>query len=328
MILRLLRHLVMGVMLFCSTFMMGCKHKKPNLAGDAPVKVNDFIAAFQPLALPLTILDTSINTYADTVNISPKVLAQFVPDSIFKQFVHLDAKFAIHPSGRIEKETENYLLLNISQKKKAQIVLLVFDKKNKFLGAKSMLTNDKADGYFYSLSINKEPTFTISKEWINPQTKQLQFSRVGWVYNTAGIFMVVVNDTNEDPTKVDLILNPIDTFPKKNPLSGEYETNKRNFITIRDGKDSKHYLFFIHFEKKEGKCIGELKGTLELNSPTTGIYNQGGDPCIIDFSFENNQVKLKEKGSCGNRRGMECFFNDSFTKKKVAAPHIKPKPKK
>ena len=316
--------LIVGVFLI-----VGCKHKKANLAGNAPVKVNDFIAAFAPLPLPFSIADTNIGSSADTTLIGAKVIEQFIPDSILSQVVNIKTKFTIHPSGRFEKENENYLLATIAQKKKVQLLVMVFDKKNKFLAAKSLLANDEVDGYSHSLYINKEPTFLISKERISPQTKQLQFSRSGWVYNSAGLFMVVVNDNNEDPKKTDNILNPLDTLPKKNKLSGEYNRDKKNFITIRDGKDANTYLFFIHFEKKEGSCVGELKGILQMQNPTTGIYNQSGDPCVIDFIFNGNDVTLKEKGSCGNRRGMECFFDDHFTKKKeVIKPVKNAKPKK
>jgi hypothetical protein len=87
-------------------------------------------------------------------------------------------------------------------------------------------------------------------------------------------------------------------------------------VAIRDGKDEKTYLFFVHFEKKEGTCIGELKGELKMKNAKEGLYNIGGDPCIIDFTFRDRTVSLKEQGSCGNRRGINCFFNDAFTRKK------------
>ena len=81
-------------------------------------------------------------------------------------------------------------------------------------------------------------------------------------------------------------------------------------------KFKKTYLFFIHFEKNNADCIGELKGTLTLSSTTAGQFTQNGDPCIIDFSFSGNSVSLKEQGTCGNHRGIKCLFDDSFTRKK------------
>ena len=299
-------------------FAFGCKQKKADLAGDAPVKVNDFVAAFPPLALPYAIADTNIASVADTVTISHKVLNQFIPDSILTNLIDDEKKYSIHPIGRIEKEKEIYLLFNVTQSGQTVQIVAVFDRTNKFLAAKNMLSNEPEEDYIHTLTINKEPTFTISKEHVNALTKMIQFTRVGWVYNSAGIFMVVVNDTNEDPKTSNIILNPIDTLPRINKLSGDYEKDKKNFISIRDGKDANAYLFFIHFEKKEGVCTGELKGTMKMSEENTGIYSQGGDPCVIDFNFDGNEITLKEKGSCGNRRGMDCFFDDSFTKKKEA----------
>ena len=296
---------------------LGCKHKKTDLSGDAPVKVNDFMAVFTPIVLPYAVADTNIGAFADTITIGHLVMAQFIPDSVLEELITTKKAFTIHPVGRFEKEQEVYLLFNVVQKEVTQQVVAVFDKKYKYLSAKAILSNEPdEDGYTHTLSINKEPTFTVSKERVNKQTKLVQFTKVGWIYNSAGVFMVVVNDTNEDPKKVGVILNPIDTLPKKNKLSGEYVTDKQNFISIRDGKDANNYQFFIHFEKKEGTCVGELKGTMKMANENTGIYSEAGDPCIIDFNFEGNDITLKEQGSCGNRRGMECYFNDTFTKKK------------
>ncbi len=296
---------------------LSCKHKKTDLSGDAPVKVNDFMAVFTPIVLPYAVADTNISVPADTISIGHAVMSQFIPDSVLEEIIDTKKAFTIHPVGRFEKEKEVYLLFNVVQKGVTEQVVAVFDKQNKYHSAKAILSNEPdEDGYTHTLSINKEPTFTVSKERLNTQTKLVQFTKVGWVYNSAGVFMVVVNDTNEDPKKVGVILNPIDTLPRKNRLSGEYITNKQNFISIRDGKDANNYEFFIHFEKKEGTCTGELKGTMKMANENTGIYSQAGDPCIIDFNFDGNNITLKEQGSCGNRRGMECYFNDTFTKKK------------
>ena len=128
--------------------------------------------------------------------------------------------------------------------------------------------------------------------------------------------MVVINDSNEDEKKNSVIINPIDTLPHKNKLSGNYIRDKKNFISLRDRKDANSYMFFIHFEKEDGSCTGELKGVLKMKTPTTAVYAEGGDPCVIDFTFDGNDITIKEKGSCGNRRGMECFFDDTFTKRK------------
>ena len=293
-----------------------CKENKVSLAGDAPIKVTDFINAFSELPLPYMVADTSVAKVGDTTLISAAVFSQFIPDTALGLWLNTSKKYTIHPVGRIQKTNEIYLLLVISQNKKIQLIAFVLDKKNKYLASKSIFDNTSNDGYMHSLSINKEPTFLISKEKIATDTKQLVFTRVGWIYSRENAFMVVINDTNEDPKKLNQIINPIDTLPKKNKLSGDYLQDKKNYISIRDGKDANTYLFFIHFEKKNGTCIGELKGDFKIKNATSAIYNQGGDPCVIDFTFNGNNITLKEKGSCGNRRGMGCFFDDTFTKKR------------
>lgn len=305
----------------CTICFFACKEHKPDLSGEAPVKVNDFVAAFKPLTLPYVIADTNLAKASDTTVISAKVLSQFIPDSVLSKYVHGDKKTIIKPIGRInkDKDRESYLLVSIAQSKKTRLIVFVLDKKNKYVTDKQLLNTADADDYIHSVSINREPTFLIIKEKLNA-AKQLMYTRIGWAYNTAGVFMVVINDSNEDLKKTNTIINPIDTLPRKNKLSGEYVENKRNFISIRDGKNANTYLFFIHFEKKDGTCIGELKGDLKMKDATKGIYNQSGDPCIIDFTFEGNQITLKEQGSCGNKRGIDCLFDDTFIKKKEAKP--------
>ena len=243
-----------------------------------------------------------------------KVLQQFIPDSAFTIILGKNRKVTIKPVGKIKKEKENYLLTLISTKSESKLVVFVLDAKSKFLGVKELMSSkDREDGYQHAVSINKEPTFILVKEKTIKETTL--FTRTGWVYNNAGFFMVVITDSNEDPKKQQII-NPIDTLPRKNKWSGDYIKDKKSYVSIRDGKDLNSYTFFIHFEKNEGACIGELKGTMKVKSATTAIYTANADPCIIDFNFEGSEVTVKEQGSCGNHRGIKCFFNDSFQKKR------------
>lgn len=293
----------------------GCKDKKVDLSGEVPVKVSDFIAAFPKITPAYVVADTNLLKAADTVTIGYKALIQFVPDSTVKLLTGHAKKTVIHPVGIIEKEKENYLLVNLSvPRKNTYLAVFVLDKKNKYLAYKSLLSEKNEDGYLHSVSVNREPTFLISKEKMG-KDNSLKFSRTGWVYTSTGEFMVVVNDSNEDPSQSDVI-NPIDTLPRKNKFSGDYVQDKKNYISIRDTKKPNVYQFFIHFEKNEGSCTGELKGEMTLQSATTAIFKENGDPCIIDFRFEGNEITLKEQGSCGNHRGIKCFFDDTFIKKR------------
>lgn len=302
------------IFVFMVITLFACKQKKVNLSGDVPVKVKDFIAAFPILSLPFVVSDTNIYKVADTTHISLSIFTQFIPDSVLSDMID-ENKVSIRPVGRIEKQDEMYLLASFTRNKRSNLIAFVLNKESKFKAAKELLSSNSNDGYFHYVSINKEPTFLISKERLSTD-KQLLFTRVGWVYNNAGTFMVVLNDGNEDSRKNNEIIDPIDTLKKKNKLSGNYVQNTKNFISLRDGRDGNSYQFFIHFEKKGGNCVGELKGILKMKSDNTAVYAESGDPCVIDFTFEGNSITVKEKGSCGNRRGMKCYFDDTFTKKR------------
>ena len=294
----------------------GCTHKKVNLNGTEPIKINDFIAAFHLIETQFGAADSTIQQVSDTTLISLKVLTQFIPDSTLATMHYAEKSVNIHPVGRIEKQKEIYLLISFIKRNKKSLCAFVFDKNYNFLAGKELITSISNDDYNHSLSINKEPTFMISREKLNSD-KQLLFSRIGWIYNAASkSFMVVLNDSNEDENKNNTVINPIDTLPEKNKLSGNYSENHKNFISLRDGKDLSQYYFFIHIEKNDGSCSGELKGILKLKSPETAVYAENGDPCIIDFTFDGPTIQVKEKGSCGNRRGMQCFFDDTFKKVK------------
>ena len=305
------------------SLLWGCSNKAIDLSGETTIKADDYVKAFTPIKGNYNTSDTNFVKKADTLKIGVKALLQFIPDSAVQQMVTNEKKETIYPVGVIEKETEKYFLILVKGKKTAKLFVYVTDQKLNYLGFKELLSNENKDAYARSVSINKEPTFVISKETYS-KDKELKFSRSGWIFNAGAGFMIVVNDSNETPQNNEII-NPLDTLPSMAKLSGDYKRNEKNFISIRDGKDAKTYLFFIHFEKNNADCIGELKGTLTLSSPTAGQFTQNGDPCIIDFSFFGNTVRVKEKGTCGNHRGIKCFFDDSFTRKKPSKSKKKQK---
>lgn len=301
---------------------MSCGEKKIDLSGNVSVKSSDFLSVFPTISLPYSIADTNVTKLADTISIGYKALLQFFPDSILGKITSNQKKINIHPVGKIEKEKEIYLLLSFTNSKKVtKLAVFVTDKKNKFLAAKELLSTDMDHSYIHNISINREPTFLISKEKMGTENV-IQFTRSGWAYNSIGFFMLVVNDSNEESRKGN-VMNPIDTLPRKNKFSGDYVDDKMNFISIRDSKKPGTYLFFVHFEKNESSCTGELKGEMKMKNATKALYTANGDPCIIDFHFEETEITIKEQGSCGNHRGIKCFFDDTF--RKIKGPRIKKK---
>jgi hypothetical protein len=303
--------------------LIGCSETKTDLSGNTPLKINDFNAAFKNVELPIRINDTNLTSYTDTLEIGRKALEQFLPDSVVDAIVPKQAKNAsLYTVGKIEKEAEYYLLLNNKDDKKQTVSVLTFSKKNVFLDYKILtqfdLTHKGSQFYGKTLLINKEPTFLVEETKLDPE-QGLTNEKKGWAYTEQG-FRLIYLDANIKPEQK-AILNPIDTLPTLNTFSGDYARDKKNFISLRDFGNANKYQFFLHFEKKEGTCVGELKGLLTFNK-NQATYSEKGDPCTIQFIITGNIIKIKEDGNCGNHRNMTCYFNDSYDKKR------KPKTKK
>jgi hypothetical protein len=303
--------------------LIGCSETKTDLSGNTPLKINDFNAAFKNIELPIRMNDTNLTTFTDTLEIGRKALAQFLPDSVVEAIVPKKNKNAsLFTIGRIEKEAEYYLLLNHQDAKKQTVSVLTFSKKNVFLDYKILtqfdLTHKGSQFYGKTLLINKEPTFLVEETKLDPELG-LTNEKKGWAYSENG-FRLIYLDANIKPEQK-AILNPIDTLPTVNIYSGDYARDKKNFIALRDFGNANKYQFFLHFEKKEGTCVGELKGLLNFNK-NQATYSEKGDPCTIQFTITGNIIKIKEDGNCGNHRNMTCYFNDSYDKKR------KPKNKK
>lgn len=297
--------------------LFGCSETKTDLSGNTPLKINDFNAAFKAIELPLRINDTNLIKLTDTIEIGRKALGQFLPDSVVEKIIPSSAKNQkIYPVGKIEKETEYYLLLNNKALNKQSVSVLTFSKKNVYLGYKILtefdLTHNGSQFYGKNLLINKEPTFLVEENKLDPE-KGLTNEKKGWAYTEQGFRLIYIDASTKPEQKA--ILNPIDTLPTSNTYSGDYARDKKNFISLRDFGNPNKYLFFLHFEKKEGTCVGELKGVLNF-SKNQATYSEKGDPCTIQFTITGNIIKIKEDGNCGNHRNMTCYFNDSYDKKR------------
>jgi hypothetical protein len=302
--------------------LIGCAETKTDLSGNTPLKINDFNAAFKNIELPIRINDTNLASFTDTLEIGRKALEQFLPDSVVDVIApKLLKKSSIFTVGKIEKETEYYLLLNNKAARKQTVFVITFSKKNVFLDYQVLtqfdLSQKSSQLYGKTLLINKEPTFLIEENKLDPE-KGISNEKKGWAYTDQG-FRLIYLDANIKPAQK-AILNPIDTLPTLNTFSGDYARDKKNFISLRDFGNANKYQFFLHFEKKDGTCVGELKGLLNFNK-NQATFSEKGDPCTIQFTITGNVIKIKEDGNCGNHRNMTCYFNDSYDKKRK--PKIK-----
>lgn len=298
--------------------LFACKSKK-NSNGD---KVNKTIAApaellqlYKPLKLPYSVIDSDLTQPANTDTISYSSFTEVMPDTIFNNPFGKSRKLSIYPIGKIEqKGKETYFATFVKDKSRSAIYLAVYDKK-KFVTSIPLVTNHE-DDIINSASIDKKLTILTNKEW---KVKNEKFyKRTIYAYNNSNAFTTVLTETNEDRRAAAGALNPFDTFPKRYRYSGDYTKGKKNVLYIRDGKTPGQYLFFVHFESnnEDEACGGELRGALKMVSDKAGVYSGNGDPCVLNLSFTGNDVKVKETGSCGNFRGIKCFFNDTYTRKK------------
>ncbi len=307
------RYLVLVISFF---LVFACKEHAPDLSGEAKVTIETFEQAFQELQLPLRIYDTSLEKLGDTSTISYTAMTGILPDSVLQQIKKTkEQKVSFHAIGKKVTSTLSYYLLQMHKEKNSFLVVLVFTIENKFATYKELLQKKNTDGYAHNVYITTEPAFIISREKTGKNNSNL-YSRNSYAYSAASkAFILVMKDSNETPES-QAVIDPIDTLPQKNKYSGNYVENSRNFISVRDGKDANTYQFFIHFEKNNGDCTGELKGIMKIIGEQHAVYQENNDACVIDFRFEGREVVVKERGNCGNHRGIKCFFDDTYTRKK------------
>lgn len=297
--------------------LIGCREKKVvSMTGEEPVEVADFIGFFKDIELPYILADTTLaKKVADSSLIAYNIFTQFVPDSVLRKDFGKN-KPKIYALGKTrEKEKETYLFVKAVQNTKRVGYLITFNKKDQYLKTLPFVRKGFDNTYSFSSGIlDKKFQITTYREK-KTKTGESNFKRNVYIYNSAANdFTLILTEPNEDI--IEDIINPIDTLSQKNKYTGDYESNKKNFISFRDGRTPSEILFFTHFEKNKGECKGELKGTARFVSAKKAVYNQSGNPCTLEFTFTSTSVVMKEVEGCGSYRDIKCFFEGTFPKKK------------
>ena len=303
-----------------SMLMTACKSKKtPVLSGDEPVAVSDFIEFFPALTLGYQVGDTLLDKKEkDSLLISYKIFTQFVPDTVLTKVFGKGNKPRIWAIGKASvSSAETYLLVKAGNAAKKGLLLLAFDKEEKFIAAIPALIPDNKKETNQSFGLDKRYTITKSVQRKNADGTLSEGKEVYVLNAESGLFMLILTEALED--KITVLINPIDTLGRKHKYAADYGTGKMNLVSIRDGRKTDRISFFIHFEKENGTCTGELKGEARWVSPGKAIYREDGDPCVLNFSFSSNSVSLSEAG-CGARHGLNCTFNGSYTRRKYIKP--------
>lgn len=295
--------------------------KKPSLSGTDEVVISDFIESFELIKPPVEITDTSLNKKEnDSLLIANKIFAQFIPDSVLTKVLGKNAKPKIYMGKRVEIEKETYLFVKaIAAEKKASLVLC-FDEDNEFKGYLPLLVPDANPATSQVSGVDRRLSFYKTVVLKRPDGSTAEGKEAYSYDNETGQFILIMTDPLDDRVKE--VINPIDTLPKKNKFSGDYIKDKMNTVSIRDDRNTGKLNFFIHIDRRNGECTGELKGIATMRSATTAVYSQPGDACSLQFNFSSSSVTLKELDACGAHRGVKCSFDGNFPRKR----EVKPKP--
>lgn len=311
---------VLWVFFLC--ILAGCSQKKKQLTDDSTVTVQEFVDFFPTISLPVQLADSSlVKKPNDSIRIGNKIIAQFIPDSVVTQLTVKSSKPQIYPIGKVSvKDGETYLFVRSFSNAKKAASLLVFDK-DSFVTALPLLnlsTAPKANDLSSAVMDNKY-TITINRQQASA-SGQLTYNKKVYVYNTEGLFTLILTESNAGTTSPTTELqNPVDTLKASHKLTGDYFQDKKNLVSVRDGSKPGRLYFFIHFEKDGGACRGELKGEMAITGANTGRFTENNGTCAIDFNFSGNTVKLKELEGCGSYRDIKCFFEGSYIRKKKPA---------
>ena len=303
--------------------LFACKDKKAPLQAGDIVSAADFIAFYPEVSLPYIVADTMLlKKPNDAMAISLKTFTQFIPDSIWKKDFGKNATPKFYALKRTaEKNKEHYLFTEAVVGSKRVAYLACFNNDNKFLKAMPLVKTG-FDHYTSAFGLLDSKFQITTYRETKKAGGDVLFKRNIYFYDRNGDnFTLIVTEPNEDI--IHDVLNPIDTLSAKNKFSGDYVENERNFVSVRDGKNASEIVFFVHFEKNDGKCIGELKGNARFISPNLAQFVKSDNPCQVEFLFTSSKITVKEKGGCGAFRDIQCFFSGSYWKKK--APKAKKK---
>lgn len=305
------------VFLFNLFILISCVDKTKDVNTDEDIDSADFIASFQDKELPVMFNQVVLaKKESDSFFIKTKTVLKFVPDSIFKDAFGKTSGVQFYRKGKYIAETkETYLFLLAERKGEKYTYVLCFDEELHFSAAMELAHKSSEGETSLEGGIDKKLTVIKTRSRQSKDGKNI-FNKSAYVYNTEGLFTLILTESNE-PVEEKNIYNPIDTFSTKEPLSGDYVLDKKNFVSIRDGGKPSKLLFFLTISKKSGSCEGSLRGDMVQVKPRVFHYSKADDHCAIEFDFSKNSLQVKELEACGNHRGIRCSFNGSFKKSKL-----------
>ena len=313
-----------GFVLGCLVF-LACNNKKAESDDEKGFSYDRFSEAFRLITPPVQISDTGLMKNKDTTTIRYPEFAAFIGDSLKNKLFGKASKPKYVGMFRMDAgQGYTYYMVKALSGAKRAALLLIFNK-DQFEAVFPFLIPDNNPNTSQLSSIDK--SFSIQKGvTLKKPGNQISEGRDVFVYDPASKqFSLIL--TNPLDNVQEVVINPIDTLPRKHRFAGDYTKDKKNFISIRDGRYPNQLMVFIHLDKNEGECTGELKGDILLTSTTAAIYRQGGDACVLSFRFSSSSVTIKEEEGCGGHRGLNCTFDGTYPRKKEAKPKATTKKK-
>ncbi|MBX9784995.1 MAG: hypothetical protein K2X48_17030 [Chitinophagaceae bacterium] len=298
-----------------------CKEKKQKTVADADLSLSDFIALAPEVKLPYIINDSLlVKKETDSAAINTTVFQTFIPDSVFTASFPQAKTLKLFLLGKsTEAKKGTYVFVKSVTGAKKAIHFFYFKENKTCLGHMKLHSNENTTGNQYC-KIDGRYNISFIKEQKTPTGEYWTDERLYYMDGNGKMILTMTNSTQD---KSDEIMgNPIDTLPRKNKFSADYSNDKKNLVSVRDGNTPEKFQFFIHFSKQNGDCVGEIKGEGEFTTPGKGVFHDDESPCEIIFSFSSGSVTIKESNGCGSYRGITCFFEGTYTKKKEP---VKPK---
>jgi hypothetical protein len=302
--------------------LLSCGSKQPKTMTDEDLTVADFVALAPDLSYPILVNDALLNRQEkDSLLINQVTYKTFLPDTVYQRLYPKPKNLKLYLLGKsADGEKGHYLLVKSALGKERGAQLLYFSKKSQFVGVLDIGTLLPKGNLPRHCKIDKNHSISFVQERKTP-TGELWTRETIYFMNDSGRFIIAMTNSTEDLSDI-IMGNPIDTLSRKQKYTADYATDKKNLISIRDGATEKSFEFFIHFSKQNGDCIGELKGTGEWIEKNKGIFKDGNSDCVITFDFTTNAVRIQEQ-NCGLYRGITCFFEGSYPRKKEAGKKSK-----
>ena len=294
-------------------FFQSCSESVPVKISDEGLSAPEFLKIAPLMSLPVIITDNDLTAEKyDSNAVHFPTFKSYFSDSVFKDIFGDKSKQKISVIGKVTLDDKSmYLVVREVSGKIKSALILYFNPKGNYLGHLLLIDPQQRVGEErYSFKIDSKYNISLITEKDISKDEVWTGEKI-YYFDPSGTPVMAVTNTNEDLSN-EILGNPIDSLPRKNKHAGDYSTDKKNLVSIRDGRTEKNLNFFIHFSKRQGNCVGELKGEADWVNKNLAVFRDNKSPCIIEFRFDKNQISIKETGGCGSYREIKCSFEGVY----------------